>query len=57
MRIDSYDLLRTLATFSVVLLHLSGMWITDQAMVKSHELITLAYIYIMIYLGMQFLVL
>ncbi|MCU6715643.1 acyltransferase family protein [Megasphaera butyrica] len=45
MRIDSYDLLRTLATFSVVLLHLSGMWITDQAMVKSHELITLAYIY------------
>ena len=44
-RLNNYDWLRVLATYAVVLLHVTGLWISYSGSVKNQTIITLAYLY------------
>ena len=43
-RLNNYDYLRVLATFSVVLLHVSALWIDFRSLFKQNTIIDIAYI-------------
>lgn len=44
-RLTNYDYLRVFATFAVVLLHVSALWIDFRGLFKLHSIINIAYIY------------
>lgn len=44
-RLTNYDYLRVFATFAVVLLHVSALWIDFRGLIKLHLIIDIAYIF------------